>query len=459
MFSSYNWPAKPGITPFKHQIETVKACLAFKRLFILNDMGTGKTLSALWACDILFNANKIKKVLIVCPLSTMRSVWLEEIFYNFHHRSKVEAHGSKQLRAQLIRQQADFTIINHDGVVSMYDELAAQKYDVIIIDELTAFKSFKANRSQLMIRLARTAKAVWGLTGKPTPNSPLEAFSQAHVVNPANPHLPRYFTQYRDMVMYRLNMFTWVPKNEANNIVATIMQPSIRYKITDCIDMPPITYQTLEVPFTPAQQKAYIEMRDELYTEIAEGEVSASNTAVKLNKLLQISAGAVKNDEGEPTIIDCTPRLTALHEIFEQTPQKKLIVFVTFRATIHMVSQWLGAQGLKVKVIFGDVSPGKRQEAIDEFQNSDLDVLVIQPQSSAHGITLTAASTIVWFSLIPSNELYQQGNARIYRAGQRLPCLIINMISSGAEKHIANLLTRKELMANNLLDMIRNHEL
>lgn len=459
MFSSYNWPAKPGISPFKHQIETVKACLVYRRLFILNDMGTGKTLSALWACDILLKASKIKKVLIICPLSTMRSVWLEEIFYNFPHRTKVVAHGPKAVRAQLIAKQCDFTIINHDGVVSMFDELKAQRYDVIIIDELTAFKSFQANRTKQMIHLARTAKAVWGLTGKPTPNSPLEAFSQAHVVNPANPNLPRYYTQYRDSVMYRLNMFTWVPKPEANNIVASIMQPSIRYKITDCIDMPPLNYQTLEVPFTPAQTKAYMEMRDELYTQLHNGEVSAANAAVKLNKLLQISAGAVKNDEGEPTIIDCSPRLNALYEIFEQTPQKKLVVFVTFRATIKMVQEWLGAKGLKVKIIYGDVSPGKRQEAIDEFQNSDLDVLVIQPQSSAHGITLTASSTIVWFSLIPSNELYQQGNARIYRAGQRLPCLIINMISSGAERHIANLLTRKELMANNLLDMMRNHEL
>jgi SNF2 family DNA or RNA helicase len=121
--------------------------------------------------------------------------------------------------------------------------------------------------------------------------------------------------------------------------------------------------------------------------------------------------------------------------------------------------EFLRGKGVATKFIYGDVTPVERQKAIDEFQNSNLEVLVIQPQSSAHGITLTAASTIVWFSLIPSNELYQQGNARIYRAGQRLPCLIVHMVSSGAEKHIAGLLVRKEAQASSVLELIKNHEL
>jgi SNF2 family DNA or RNA helicase len=223
--------------------------------------------------------------------------------------------------------------------------------------------------------------------------------------------------------------------------------------------MPSLIYQTLEIPFTPAQTKAYVEMKEQLYTELANGEVSAANAAVKLNKLLQISAGAVKNDEGNATVIDCTPRLNALYDLFEETSNKKLIVFVTFRASIEVVRQFLISKKVSVKVIFGDVSPQKRQDAITEFQNSGLEVLVIQPQSSAHGITLTASSTVVWFSLIPSNELYQQGNARIYRAGQRLPCLVVHMISSGAEKHIAKMLTRKELQASSVLELISKHEL
>lgn len=459
MFSSYNWPAKPGLTPFVHQKETTKACLAYKRLFVLNDMGTGKTLSVLWACDILFRAKKIRKVLVICPLSTMRSVWLEEIFYNLPHRTRAIAHGTKEVRRAIINGTYDFTIINHDGVVSVFDELCRGGFDIIIIDELTAYKSFQATRTKKMIELARKAKAVWGLSGKPTPNSPIEAFSQAHVVNPGNPNLPKYFTQFRDMVLYRLNMYTWVPRPEATSIVASVLQPAIRYKLEDCIDMPPIVYKTVDIEFTKEQVKAYADMKEHLYTEFANGEVSAANAAVKLNKLLQISAGAVKRDDGEPQLINCKPRLDALLELLEETPQRKMIVFVTFRASIDVVKNYFTEKRISCKVIYGDVSPQKRQEAISEFQNSDLEVLVIQPQSSAHGITLTASSTIVWFSLIPSNELYQQGNARIYRAGQRLPCLVVHMVSSGAEKHIAGLLTRKEAQASSVLELIKNHEL
>ena len=459
MFDNYSWPAKPGIKPFKHQIEIVKACLTHKRMFNLCDMGTGKTLASLWACDILFEAKKIKKVLIICPLSTMRSVWLQELFFNFPHRTRGIAHGSKEIRRQVIDAGFDFTIINHDGVSSMYDELLAERYDIMIIDELTAYKTFSAERTKRMIKLARSAKAVWGLTGKPTPNSPLEAFSQAHVVNPTNPNLPIYYTQFRDMVVYRLNMYTWVEKEEAKNIVAAILQPALRFKLTDCVDMPPLVYQTIDVPFTKAQEKAYNEMREDLYTELSDGEVSAANAAVKLNKLLQISAGAVKTDDGEPIEIDCTPRLNELYNIFESAAQKKLVVFVTFRASIEIVTNFLRSKGVTVKVIYGDVPHNQRATAINEFQNSDLEVLVIQPQSSAHGITLTAACTIVWFSLIPSNELYQQGNARIFRAGQRLPCLIIHLVSSAAERHIAKMLNRKELQASSVLDLIKQHEL
>ena len=200
-------------------------------------------------------------------------------------------------------------------------------------------------------------------------------------------------------------------------------------------------------------------MKEHLYTELKSGEVSAANAAVKLNKLLQISAGAVKNDEGEPTIIDCHPRLEALMELLDETPQRKMIVFVTFRASIAMVVKYFRGKGVSTKFIYGDVTPQQRQDAIHEFQNSNLEVLVIQPQSSAHGITLTASSTIVWFSLIPSNELYQQGNARIYRAGQQLPCLIVHMVSSGAEKHVAGLLSRKEAHASSVLELIKNHDL
>ena len=461
---TYSWPCRAGIDgPFKHQKETVFFLLQNKNAFVLNDMGTGKTLSVLWATDILFSYEKIQKVLIVCPLSTMRSVWQREIFLNFPTEHVGIAHGPRDVRKHIIKQRYHYTVINHDGVKSMFKELCAERYDIIVIDELTAFKAFDSDRSQAMMKLARTAKAVWGLTGKPTPNSPLEAFTQAHVVNPYNRSLPRFLQQYKAMVVYRpdpeKHPLLWVPTPGSEQIVASVLQPSVRYKINECIDMPPMTCQTREIPFTIAQKAAYHEMLEKLYLELESGEVTASNAAVKLNKLLQIAAGAVKSDEGVPIRIDCSPRLKALKEIYEETPQGKIVIFATFRETIDLITEYLNEQGINARKIYGDVSPRERDEIIQNFQHGSIGAIVIQPQSGAHGITLTAASTTVWFSLISSNELYQQGNARVYRPGQTYACSVIHFVSCGAEKHISNLLTRKEVSANAVLQLIKGHEL
>jgi SNF2 family DNA or RNA helicase len=459
----YSWPAREGLIPFKHQKETVYFLLQNKRAFVLNDMGTGKTLSVLWCADILFQHQKIKKVLIVCPLSTMRSVWQREIFLNFPMATVGIAHGPKDVRRHIIKQQYQYTVINHDGVKHMYNDLCAQQYDIIVIDELTAFKNLDSDRTKAMEKLAKTSRSVWGLTGKPTPNSPVEAFAQAHVVNPYNRNLPRFFQQFKSAVIYRpdpeKHPLLWVPTPGAEQLVASVLQPSIRYRINDCIDMPEMTTQTREIPFTPAQKVAYDDMLNKLYLELEAGEVTAANAAVKLNKLLQISAGAVRTDEGIGARIDCAPRLSALKEIYEETPQGKIIVFATFRETIDLVTEYLNAQGIETRKIYGDVSPRERDEIIQNFQHGSIKAIIIQPQSGAHGITLTAASTTIWFSLISSNELYQQGNARFYRPGQSRACSVIHFISSAAERHIANMLTRKEVSANAVLDLIKGHEL
>lgn len=153
--ADYTWPAFAGRKPFAHQKHTVKFLLVNKRAFVLNDMGTGKTLSAIWACDILLNAKKIRKVLIIGPLSTMRSVWFNELMLNVPHRKAVIAHGNPLIREAAIKNPLpEFTIINHDGIKSSEDLIIAQQYDVIIIDELTAYKSGQSERSKCMKRIA-----------------------------------------------------------------------------------------------------------------------------------------------------------------------------------------------------------------------------------------------------------------------------------------------------------------
>jgi len=439
--------------PFDHQVESVKFLLSNKRAFNFSDLGTGKTLSALWAADFLLLNNKINKVLVVAPLSTLGAVWGQEIFYNLPYRKYVIVHGSKPKRLALLNSAADFYIINHDGVTTTEINIINQKFDLIIIDELTAYKSFGTNRSKAMRNIANHSAAVWGMTGDPTPNTPTEAFGQAHVVNPANKLLPKYFTKFRQSVEYQLNQFTWLPKADAKKIVSQVLRPSIRFKRDMCIDIPPCQYIDKIVEFTSQQKEYYEQMKEDLLIEYEAGEITASNAAVKAMKLLQVAAGGVKDSEGQDVDIDSKTRDDELWHIFEETSHHKLVIFCTFRAAIRKTVNMFIGKKVKVDTINGSVSQKKRADLIRDFQEGDLQVLVIQPQSSAHGITLTAASTIVWQSLIASGEIYKQANGRITRAGQTRKQLVIHLIGCKAERHILDILNGKGRMSAEILGM------
>lgn len=468
ILEKYHWPSREGLTPFVHQKTTSGFVLTNKRSLVLNEMGTGKTLSILWAIDILFWQKKIRKVCVICPLSTMKTVWQREAFFNMPHLTTVVAHGSKPQRVAAIRGPAQVVIINHDGIKTCLDELVEQEFDVVVIDELTAYKS-NSDRTNMAIYLCNrkgakdpfskyaVPKAVWGMTGEMTPNSPLESYTQCKVVDNENPRIPRYFGQFRDMCMFQPSPLDhpdfWLPKEGAAHVVAAMAQPAIRFARRDCIDLPETTIIDVEVDLSPEQKTAYKAMKEHLIVETAAGKVTAANAAVKLNKLLQISAGAViTSDEGDGVKsvqeIPCGPSLSELFRIYDETPQKKLVVFAAYRATIHMLKAKFAEREVNVEVIYGDVNQNERAKHIERFQTGDLNVLILQPQSSAHGITLVAASTIVWYSLVPSNELYQQGNARIVRPGQNEKTFIYNLIRTPAEQHLANILKRKGNMSD-----------
>lgn len=463
-FKDYAWPTRSReMKPFIHQMETAVFCLQNKRMYDFSDLGTGKTLAHLWAADFLMINEKIKKVLIVCPLSTMQSVWGSEIFYNFPHRRYKIAHGSREERIRAIKSNVDFVIINHDGVSlkPIEDALIKERFDLIIIDELTAYKKHTTNRSKAMQRITQAwdHTGIQGLTGAPTPNGPSEAFGQARVVTPNNSNLPKYFKQFQPMVEYQVGPYMWVPTEDAELVVGRILRPAVRFKRDECIDIPDCQYITQVVPFTSQQGKIYDKMRDDLMVEYESGEITAVNVAVKVMKLLQIAAGSVKDDEGEILRLDSSTRDEALWEIFEETGRTKLVVFSTFRASIAHLEKFFRDRKVKVAAIHGSVDHKVRANLIKDFQDGDLQVLVIQPQSSAHGITLTASNIIVWYSLIASGEIYVQANGRITRAGQKKKQLIYHLIGCKAERRLLDILTGKGNMSRSVLSLFENQEI
>lgn len=462
-FKDYAWPMRSKeYRPFNHQVQSVVFGLQNKRFYNFSDLGTGKTLSHLWISDFLMVNEKIKKTLIIGPLSTMQSVWGSEIFFNFPHRRYKIAHGNRAERVKALQANVDFVILNHDGVSipeverEIIRQIHSGEIGLIVIDELTAFKKHTTNRSKAMQRITQAAGSkcgVHGITGAPTPNGPSEAFGQAKVVTPDNPNLPKYFKAFQPLVEYQVGPYQWIATAQSTEIVNRVLQPAIRFKRADCIDIPECFYVTREVPFSKQQKEIYAKMKEDLLVEYDAGEITATNAAVKMMKLLQIAAGSVKDDEGNVMHLDCTPRTDQLWEIFEETGQTKLVVFAAFRASIEHLVKFFTDKKVKVGAIHGSVDHSVRADLIRDFQDGDLQVLVIQPQSSAHGITLTASNVIVWYSLIASGEIYVQANGRITRAGQKREQTIYHLIGCHAEKHILNLLQGKTRFSTGVLNL------
>lgn len=459
-YDQYLWPMKnPDHRPFTHQRETTEFLIRNKRAYVLSDLGTGKTLCPLWAFDILFCYGKVRRMLIICPLSTLRVVWAKEIFNNFPHRKYAVAHGNHDERVRAIRGNAEFVIINHDGIKNVEDEIIRAGFDIVVIDELTAYKNATSERTKCMMRIASKAKAVWGMTAAPTPNSPSEAFGQARVVNPNNPFLPRYFTKFKQMVETEVAPYVWVPKPNAKDIVFQVLQPSVRYERDKCLDLPPVFNSVIELKMSTEQEKAYEAVKRELFYEYQSGQISAVNAAVKLSKLLQIAAGAVKNDDGSILYFDCSTKDNEILETFEELGRTKLLIVSAFRASVERQCQFLKDQKIRCEFIHGDVKEKERARIVNNFQDGDGQILVLQPQTMSHGVTLTAASTLMWQSLTPSGETHLQMNGRITRAGQTKKQYVKYLISCGAERHLYRILTDKLDLSTETLKLFCDEDL
>lgn len=450
-YSEYTFPCKYD-RPMEAQKRTVEFLLKNPRAFVLNEMGTGKTLSALWACDLLFMNNKIRSVLVVAPLSTLYSVWVDEIRENFKYHSVGVVHGNKDKRLQVLGQRHNFYLINHDGVRILADSLVG-KFDVVIIDELTAFKNFQTERTKSMFKVASSCKAVWGMTGEPTPNEPTEAFGQAKVVNPFNPLLPKFYSRFRDSVMTKINTFVYVPKPGFEKIVRDVLSPGIRFTRDECVDLPPCVFEYRDIEMSKEQKRMFEEMMDMYIAEYKDGQITAANAAVRVGKLLQISAGVVYDEHKNVIELDNKSRLKEIHEIYLQQSSKKLIVYSAFRSSIAQITSYLRSKGIKTEDVVGGQSAVIRGNKFKGFQRGDTNVLVMQPSAASHGITLTASYTIVWASPVPSAETFNQANARITRPGQVNNQLIVMLRGSKAERYVYQALERKQKISDVILKL------
>ena len=449
----YKWPGR--LKPFKHQYKTAAFLTLNKRAFCFNEQGTGKTASAIWAADYLMEKGYIRRVLVLCPLSIMQSAWENDIFNFATHRTCAIAHSySKEKRIKAVSSDADFVICNYDGLDIVKNAVIKGGFDLVIIDEANAYKNVSTKRWKTLSAILKQSTWVWMMTGTPAAQSPTDAYGLAKVINPDR--IPKFFGSFRDQVLTRVSQFRWVPRPQSQQVVHNVLQPAIRFTKEECLDLPEMTYVMRDIPLSKQQKTYYEEIRKQMLTVAAGEEITAVNAAASLNKLLQLSCGAVYSDSGEVISFDAKNRMDALLEVIAEASQK-VIVFAPFRHAIEIIAEELRDNNIPCEIINGAVPASRRTEIFKRFQETpDPKVLVIQPQAAAHGVTLHAANVVVWWGPITSIETYLQANARVHRAGQHHPCTVVHLQGSQVEKKIYAMLSQKLDVHNKLIELYRN---
>lgn len=466
ILNDYNWPIRAPYKPFDHQRLAAAFLTLHPRAFNLSDMGTGKTLSLLWAADYLMRAGEVHKVVITAPLSTLKRVWEDELFNHFmSSRDSVIVYGDRKKRMQLLSEDHDFYIINHDGLgvgsskagrglaigeVAQWIQ-GRPDIDCFGIDEGSVFKDSGTNRYKVLKQVTKDKKYVWWMTGTPTPNSPLDAWAQAKLVRP---DYMESFVAYRDRTMTKITNFKWVPKPDSGRVAAEILQPAIRFHRDECLDLPDVVIEDREVELSETQRKAYDGLKKSLQTMVGEGTINAINEAALRTKLIQISCGAVYDSAHGVHKTDAAPRYKELLDVIEQAGFK-ILIFAPLTSVVNMLFTEL-SKTYAVEKVNGTVSAAKRNEIFHNFQNSESPrIIVADPRTMAHGLTLTKAATTIWYGPTDQAEIYQQANKRMDRPGQVNKMLIVRLSATPIERAIYKRLDNRETMQGLVLQLAK----
>lgn len=457
ILTRYDWR---GFKPWEVQKTTTALLSESMRAYVLNAMGTGKTLSAIWAADYLLQNKVVDHVLVAAPLSILTPVWEQELF-KVNPRAKVRVlHGSKAKRRSLLQEDAEWFIINHHGLPLLAEEIATRGVGIFIIDELAVFRNKSTNlwRAAYNIIRSPSIKYVWGMTGSPTPNAPTDAWAQVRLLTPER--TVRTMLRFRDMTMVQLSQFKWAPKPEANDIVQGAMQPSVRFALEDVVELPETSYVDRPVVLEPLALSAYKKLVAQMTMTIKSGDtITALNEGVLQNKLLQVACGYIYTDTEKVYQLPNKSRLDALSEIVGET-DRKVIVFVPYIHALQGIADYLKKHGHTVELVYGGTSHKDRNRIFAAFQNEAAPrILVAHPQCMAHGLNLTIANTIVWYAPVNSLEIYEQANARIKRPGQKHKTLVVHLLGTNVEKETYARLRSRSKMQGLLLELFKNQKL
>jgi SNF2 family DNA or RNA helicase len=409
------------------------------------------TLSAI--SDLLFDSFEVHRVLVIAPLRVARDTWPAEIQKWSHLRSLTYAVavGTVKERKAAMLQSADITIINRENLQWLIDDSGFPfDFDMVIIDELSSFKNHKAKRFKSLMKVRPYIHRIIGLTGTPSSNGLMDLWAEFKLLDKGQ-RLGRFITQYRInyFIPDKRNgeiIYSYKPLPYAEDaIYRRISDITISMKSTDHLKMPELISTQYEVALSDAERDRYENLKQELILQLPDGEITAANAAALTGKLSQLANGAIYSDTGE--IMEFHDRkLDALEDIIEAANEKPLLVAYWFRHDLARIKNRFNVREIKTSRDIADWNAGK------------IPVAVIHPASAGHGLNLQAGgSTLVWFGLTWSLELYQQTNARLWRQGQQSHTVVIqHIITKGTiDERILKALSKKELTQSALIDAVK----
>ncbi|ARP50052.1 DEAD/DEAH box helicase [Ruminococcaceae bacterium CPB6] len=421
---------------------------------IFLDCGLGKTIITLTAAvDLLFDSFEVHRILVVAPLRVARDTWPAEI-RKWEHLSGLTyavAVGNSRERKAALLQGADVTIINRENLGWLIDDSGIPfTYDMVVLDELSSFKNHKSKRFRALMKVRPKVKRIIGLTGTPSSNGLMDLWAEFKALDQGQ-RLGRFITQYRTAYFMpdKRNgeiIYSYKPLPYAEDaIYRKISDITISMKSTDHLKMPELISTQYEVQLSAEERKRYEELKNDLVLELHGDEITAANAATLTGKLSQLANGAIYSDDGK--IIEFHDRkLDALEDIIEAANGKPLLVAYWFRHDLERIRRWF------------DVREIKSSQDIDDWNAGNIPVAVIHPASAGHGLNLqSGGSTLVWFGLTWSLELYQQTNARLWRQGQKSRTVVIQHIvtTDTIDGQILNALKRKDKTQSALIAAVK----
>lgn len=470
MIRDYDFPGR--YKPYVHQLKICSFLTTNKRALCFADMGTGKSLAVVHCIKYLLSIGEIKRALIIAPLSTLTRTWVDEFFNVDPAITVTKLHGPKAKRIELAANGAQVHVINYEGISVIHNEIKANNYDCVVIDEVTSYSNHESKRWKEAYNLFKDTKYVWGLTGTPILRGVIAAYGQAALVVPHNVKF-RSFWEFRNSVQRKINDFLWVDRPEAHDIAFSMLRPAISIKKKDCIDLPSMVHVYREVELDKGQKAFYVKLKEESLVKDELMQVTAVNAAVLAGKLIQVATGCIYDDDGRALEFDVSGRINETIDFIQKARNEastadkgKTIVFAPFKHTAALIRKKLSEakivvdgkeRKIKAEIIDGDVSAKRRDDIFGRFkEDNSLDVIVAIPQTMSHGLTLTNASCIVWFGPCTSAETYAQACNRIDRPGQTESMTIVHLYSTPAEWKLYSNLRENKKSENYLLTFYKD---